>query len=95
MPPDPATSTARSRRSRSRRTVPPLDYPQPLIEFARLERLDVGLDQFGQLSRFARRHVASRLPSYMVPASIRVVEQLPKTSTGKIDRPLLTERAKE
>lgn len=42
-----------------------------------------------------RRHLASRLPKYMVPASIRVVEQLPKTSTGKIDRPLLTERAKE
>jgi acyl-CoA synthetase (AMP-forming)/AMP-acid ligase II len=42
-----------------------------------------------------RRHVAGRLPSYMVPTSIRVVEQLPKTSTGKIDRPLLTERAKE
>jgi amino acid adenylation domain-containing protein len=42
-----------------------------------------------------RRHVASRLPSYMMPASIRIVQQLPKTSTGKVDRPLLTERAKE
>lgn len=42
-----------------------------------------------------RRHVAGRLPSYMVPASIRIVEQLPKTSTGKIDRPLLTVRTKE
>ena len=42
-----------------------------------------------------RRHVAGRLPSYMVPTSIRIVEQLPKTSTGKVDRPLLTERAKE
>jgi acyl-CoA synthetase (AMP-forming)/AMP-acid ligase II len=42
-----------------------------------------------------RRHVAGRLPSYMVPASIRIVERLPKTSTGKVDRPLLTERAKE
>lgn len=42
-----------------------------------------------------RRHVAGHLPSYMVPVSIRIVEQLPKTSTGKVDRPLLTERAKE
>jgi amino acid adenylation domain-containing protein len=42
-----------------------------------------------------RRHVAGRLSSYMMPMSIRIVEQLPKTSTGKVDRPLLTERAKE
>ena len=42
-----------------------------------------------------RRYVAGRLPSYMVPTSIRIVEQLPRTSTGKVDRPLLTERAEE
>jgi acyl-coenzyme A synthetase/AMP-(fatty) acid ligase len=42
-----------------------------------------------------KRHVARHLPSYMVPASIRVVEELPKTSTGKVDRTVLAERAKE
>jgi acyl-CoA synthetase (AMP-forming)/AMP-acid ligase II len=42
-----------------------------------------------------KRHVAHHLPNYMVPASVRMVDELPKTSTGKIDRALLTERAKE
>src|SRR6202011_4754485 len=57
----PATSTARSRRSRSR-TVSSLDYPQPPIEFARLESLHVGLDQPRQLGGFTRRDVASGNP---------------------------------
>ena len=34
-----------------------------------------------------KRHVAQRLPRYMVPDIVEVVEALPKTSTGKIDRP--------
>jgi acyl-coenzyme A synthetase/AMP-(fatty) acid ligase len=35
-----------------------------------------------------RRHVADRLP-YMVPQRIHLVPALPRTSSGKIDRPRL------
>jgi amino acid adenylation domain-containing protein len=38
-----------------------------------------------------RRHVASRLPQYMAPASIRFVDRFPRTSTGKVDRRRLAE----
>ena len=31
-------------------------------------------------------HMANRLPSYAVPVEIRVLEEFPRTSTGKIDR---------
>jgi len=31
-------------------------------------------------------HVADRLPAYMVPAEVRIVAELPKGSSGKIDR---------
>jgi acyl-CoA synthetase (AMP-forming)/AMP-acid ligase II len=31
-------------------------------------------------------HVADRLPGYMVPAEVRIVADLPKGSSGKIDR---------
>jgi amino acid adenylation domain-containing protein len=37
-------------------------------------------------------HCAQRLPRYMLPESIEFLDQLPKTSTGKIDRPSLTRR---
>jgi amino acid adenylation domain-containing protein len=33
-----------------------------------------------------KRHCASRLPRYMIPADVRLVEQLPRTSSGKADR---------
>jgi len=36
--------------------------------------------------REVRRHVAQRLPRYMVPARVRIVSDLPRTSTGKVDR---------
>ena len=38
-----------------------------------------------------RRHVARRLPRYMVPWQVRVVEDLPRTSTGKVDRQTVAE----
>jgi acyl-CoA ligase (AMP-forming) (exosortase A-associated) len=37
--------------------------------------------------------VARQMPSYMVPKEIRVLDSLPKTSSGKIDRPLVTSLA--
>jgi len=43
--------------------------------------------------RALQRHVASRLPRYMVPMRVEVVESLPRTSTGKIDRTRLREAA--
>jgi amino acid adenylation domain-containing protein len=33
-----------------------------------------------------KRHCAARLPRYMIPADVRLVEQLPRTSSGKADR---------
>ncbi|WP_068503153.1 non-ribosomal peptide synthetase [Paenibacillus kribbensis] len=36
-----------------------------------------------------RSHLASRLPSYMVPASCMLLERLPLTSNGKVNRRLL------
>jgi L-proline---[L-prolyl-carrier protein] ligase len=40
-----------------------------------------------------KRHVAGRLPRYMVPAEVRTVPSLPRTSTGKVDRKALATRA--
>jgi amino acid adenylation domain-containing protein len=37
-------------------------------------------------------HCAQRLPRYMLPESIEFLAELPKTSTGKIDRPSLLRR---
>jgi amino acid adenylation domain-containing protein len=39
-----------------------------------------------------KRHVAGRLPRYMVPARVDVLEALPRTSTGKVDRQKLVAR---
>jgi acyl-coenzyme A synthetase/AMP-(fatty) acid ligase len=33
-----------------------------------------------------KRHAAARLPRYMIPSDIRLVAQLPRTSSGKTDR---------
>ena len=33
-----------------------------------------------------RRHCAERLPPYLIPDDIRVVDTLPRTANGKIDR---------
>jgi amino acid adenylation domain-containing protein len=46
-----------------------------------LETADPGLSVLA-----VRRHCAGRLPPYMVPSDIRLVAELPRTSSGKVDR---------
>ena len=55
-----------------------------LIAFAAGERLD---------TVELRRHCAERIPRYMVPEAVRIEASLPHTSTGKIDRQKLSDRA--
>ena len=38
-----------------------------------------------------KMHCIHRLPSYMAPESVEFLKMIPKTSTGKIDRPLLVQ----
>jgi acyl-coenzyme A synthetase/AMP-(fatty) acid ligase len=38
-----------------------------------------------------KRHMASRLPRYMIPSRVHLVAALPRTSNGKIDRRRLAE----
>jgi amino acid adenylation domain-containing protein len=40
-----------------------------------------------------KRHLASRVPRYMIPARVEILERLPRTSNGKIDRTRLKEEA--
>jgi acyl-CoA synthetase (AMP-forming)/AMP-acid ligase II len=37
-------------------------------------------------------HCASKLPRYMVPKSIEVLSDMPRTSSGKVDYPALRRR---
>lgn len=40
-----------------------------------------------------KRHLISRIPRYMIPARIDILERLPRTSNGKIDRHRLQQEA--
>jgi amino acid adenylation domain-containing protein len=42
-----------------------------------------------------KRHVARRLPRYMVPAHVSILDALPRTSTGKVDRQRVAAHAKD
>jgi clorobiocin biosynthesis protein CloN4 len=39
-----------------------------------------------------RRHLAERLPSYMITDHVHLLDDLPRTRNGKIDRPALVRR---
>ncbi|MDY7093781.1 MAG: amino acid adenylation domain-containing protein [Acidobacteriota bacterium] len=51
--------------------------------------VDLALDLPDRLAQ----HLAPRLPDYMMPAGFAVVDQLPLTPTGKVDRGRLAQRA--
>jgi len=55
----------------------------------RIKAFVVPMDQNGLTVKELEAHAAQKLPRYMVPESIEFREELPKTSTGKINRPLL------
>lgn len=41
------------------------------------------------------KHLQKKIPEYMIPYKFEVLQNLPKTSSGKVDRVLLAEQAKE
>jgi amino acid adenylation domain-containing protein len=61
---------------------------QEAIAFAHDQRLVVVLvPRSPALSVLdVKKHAAARLPRYMIPSDIRLVEKLPRTSSGKTDR---------
>jgi clorobiocin biosynthesis protein CloN4 len=42
-----------------------------------------------------RRHLAERLPRYLVPDELRIVAALPRNANGKVDRTELARRAEK
>lgn len=46
-----------------------------------------------ELATALRRHVAHRLAAYMAPATVTIMDELPRGATGKVDRSALRERA--
>jgi benzoate-CoA ligase len=48
--------------------------------------LKAGEEKTPTLERKLRLHMLARLPEYMSPVSFRFIEELPRTSTGKIQR---------
>ena len=53
--------------------------------------LSAGLKRGGDVNRELREHVRRELPEYMVPAAIVVLERMPVTANGKLDRAALPE----
>jgi acyl carrier protein len=61
----------------------------------RLVAYVVGNGESGPSVTELRRHLRQRLPDYMVPSSIELIEKMPLTANGKIDRAALPEPGAE
>jgi acyl-coenzyme A synthetase/AMP-(fatty) acid ligase len=57
----------------------------------RIKAFIVPMEKNGLSLKDLENHVTKKLPRYMIPESIEFREELPKTSTGKINRPLLVQ----
>jgi acyl-coenzyme A synthetase/AMP-(fatty) acid ligase len=57
----------------------------------RIKAYVVLLEGNGLTAKDLETHCSSSLPRYMVPEWIELCGDLPKTSTGKINRPLLAQ----
>jgi acyl-coenzyme A synthetase/AMP-(fatty) acid ligase len=58
----------------------------------RIKAFVVSVDGNGLTVQELQAHCSEHLPRYMVPEIVELVAELPKTSTGKINRPLLANR---
>jgi amino acid adenylation domain-containing protein len=58
----------------------------------RIKAFVVPLKENGLTISELQTHCSGQLPRYMVPEAIEFRDELPKTSTGKINRPLLTKQ---
>jgi acyl-CoA synthetase (AMP-forming)/AMP-acid ligase II len=58
----------------------------------RIKAFVVPLEQNGLNVKDLQSYCGQKLPRYMVPESIEIMDFLPKTSTGKVNRPLLAQR---
>ncbi len=62
----------------------------PSDEFGNLIKALLVLESDAEISiEDIRRFCSERLPSYMIPSAIEIIESLPRTSTGKINRSAL------
>lgn len=57
----------------------------------RIKAFVVPMENNGLTDRDLETHAAQKIPRYMLPESIEFRTELPKTSTGKINRPLLAQ----
>jgi amino acid adenylation domain-containing protein len=55
----------------------------------RLKAFVVPIDGDGNSIKDLKSYCGLKLPGYMVPESFEILDELPKTSTGKVNRPLL------
>ncbi|KAI9100027.1 hypothetical protein K1719_024245 [Acacia pycnantha] len=67
------------------------ESPCAFVALKKKKNLEVVVVEEGEIVAYCRK----KLPSFMVPKVVRFMEELPKTSTGKIQKYELREKAKE